>query len=95
MPRVITLAVVVALCAACTAEPVAPDAVPARASFDPALIAKGARLATIGNCQACHTAEGGRSFAGGRAIEVPLLGYVAAGMPIEAVTGTESIAIPE
>ena len=32
---------------------------------------------------------------GGRAVEVPLLGYVAAGMPIEAVAGTESIAIPE
>jgi repressor LexA len=31
----------------------------------------------------------------GRAVEVPLLGYVAAGMPIEAVAGTESIAIPE
>jgi repressor LexA len=35
------------------------------------------------------------SRSGGRAIEVPLLGYVAAGMPIEAVAGTESIAIPE
>jgi repressor LexA len=35
------------------------------------------------------------SRGGGRAIEVPLLGYVAAGMPIEAIVGTESIAIPE
>ncbi len=35
------------------------------------------------------------SRVGGRAIEVPLLGYVAAGMPIEAVVGMESIAIPE
>jgi repressor LexA len=31
----------------------------------------------------------------GRAVEVPLLGYVAAGVPIEAVPGHESIAIPE
>ena len=31
----------------------------------------------------------------GRAVEVPLLGFVAAGSPIEAVPGTESIAIPE
>lgn len=31
----------------------------------------------------------------GRAIELPMLGYVAAGMPIEAVTTAESIAIPE
>ncbi len=35
------------------------------------------------------------SRSGGRAVEVPLLGYVAAGMPIEAVAGNESIAIPE
>ena len=32
---------------------------------------------------------------GGRAVELPLLGYVAAGMPIEAVAGTETIAVPE
>ena len=32
---------------------------------------------------------------GGRAIELPLLGYVAAGAPIEAVVGSETIAVPE
>jgi repressor LexA len=32
---------------------------------------------------------------GGRAIELPLLGYVAAGVPIEAVATAESIAVPE
>ncbi len=32
---------------------------------------------------------------GNRAIELPLLGYVAAGVPIEAITGTETIAVPE
>ena len=32
---------------------------------------------------------------GGRAVELPLLGYVAAGSPIEAVVGTETIAVPE
>jgi len=71
MPRSAVIASVAAVCAACTAQPVAPDAVPARASFDPALIAQGAQLATMGNCQACHTAEGGRSFAGGRALGSP------------------------
>lgn len=35
------------------------------------------------------------SRGGGRAVELPMLGYVAAGMPIEAVTTAESIAIPE
>jgi repressor LexA len=32
---------------------------------------------------------------GQRAVELPLLGYVAAGLPIEAVAGTETIAVPE
>jgi repressor LexA len=31
----------------------------------------------------------------GRAVEVPMLGYVAAGSPIEAVAGNETIAVPE
>jgi repressor LexA len=32
---------------------------------------------------------------GGRSVELPLLGYVAAGRPIEAVTGSETISVPE
>src|SRR5919109_4696120 len=32
---------------------------------------------------------------GGRAVELPLLGYVAAGAPIEAIASTETIAVPE
>ncbi|MEO6221741.1 MAG: transcriptional repressor LexA [Vicinamibacterales bacterium] len=32
---------------------------------------------------------------GHRAVELPMLGFVAAGLPIEAVTGTETIAVPE
>ena len=32
---------------------------------------------------------------GGRAIELPMLGFVAAGAPIEAVPGSETIAVPE
>jgi repressor LexA len=32
---------------------------------------------------------------GQRAVELPLLGYVAAGHPIEAVAGSETIAVPE
>ena len=31
----------------------------------------------------------------GRAVELPLLGYVAAGSPIEAIAGSETIAVPE
>jgi repressor LexA len=32
---------------------------------------------------------------GGRAVELPLLGYVAAGHPIEAVPGNETISVPD
>ena len=32
---------------------------------------------------------------GARAVELPMLGYVAAGSPIEAVVGSESLAVPE
>jgi repressor LexA len=35
------------------------------------------------------------SRSAGRAVELPLLGYVAAGQPIEAVATSESIAVPE
>jgi repressor LexA len=35
------------------------------------------------------------SRVGGRAIDVPMLGYVAAGMPIEAIETNESISVPE
>jgi repressor LexA len=35
----------------------------------------------------------GRS--GGRSVDVPLLGYVAAGQPIEAIATTETISVPE
>ena len=35
------------------------------------------------------------SRSGGRAMELPMLGYVAAGMPIEAVAGTETISVPD
>jgi repressor LexA len=32
---------------------------------------------------------------GGRAVELPLLGYVAAGLPIEAIATAETLAVPE
>ena len=41
---------------------------PARSAFARDLIETGSRLATIGNCDVCHTAHGGPAFAGGRAI---------------------------
>jgi mono/diheme cytochrome c family protein len=43
-------------------EPIAQA--PAQAK-DPALIARGAELALVGNCNACHTRPGGEAFSGG------------------------------
>jgi mono/diheme cytochrome c family protein len=39
--------------------------------FDAAPVARGENLALIGNCAGCHTAEGGRMLAGGRALSTP------------------------
>src|SRR5437764_2595105 len=41
-------------------------------TVDAALIAKGADLAAIGNCASCHTAEGGKAYAGGRPLSSSL-----------------------
>ena len=38
---------------------------------DPALIARGEYLATVGDCAGCHTAQGGAAFAGGRSLATP------------------------
>jgi mono/diheme cytochrome c family protein len=44
---------------------------PDQAGFDRALVARGADLAAIGNCNVCHTAPGGQPFAGGLGISTP------------------------
>jgi mono/diheme cytochrome c family protein len=41
------------------------------ARADDALIARGKALATAGDCVACHTAPGGKDFAGGLGLETP------------------------
>ncbi|WP_036661765.1 cytochrome c [Pandoraea sp. SD6-2] len=43
---------------------------------DPAPLRRGEYLAVAGNCVACHTAKGGRPFAGGLGMPVPMLGTI-------------------
>ena len=43
----------------------------ALAADDPALVARGAYLATAADCVACHTVPGGQRFTGGRAFALP------------------------
>jgi mono/diheme cytochrome c family protein len=50
---------------------IAEVAPPPRTAFAQADIARGAELARIGNCTSCHTAKGGRPFAGGVPIATP------------------------
>ncbi len=45
--------------------PIEPVPVPAVASFDASLVARGQALAQAGYCVTCHTAPGGRPYAGG------------------------------
>lgn len=40
-------------------------------TFDPGLVRKGAELAAVGNCIACHTTPGSKAFAGGLALPTP------------------------
>lgn len=49
--------------------PVVPDA--AAPPMDAATVARGAYLARLGNCAACHTARGGAPYAGGRGLATP------------------------
>lgn len=55
----------------CAETPTTTAQTPAKPAFDAARIAKGAQLSAIGDCRACHTADGGRDFAGGRALPTP------------------------
>jgi len=49
-------------------DPVSP---PERSVFPPEKIAQGARLASLGYCAQCHTAPGGKPFAGGYPLKTP------------------------
>ncbi|WP_102225759.1 c-type cytochrome [Acidimangrovimonas sediminis] len=47
------------------------------AAQDGDLVSQGKYLATAGDCAACHTADGGKPFAGGKAIATPIGNIVA------------------
>lgn len=50
-------------------------------------VARGAYLARLGNCQACHTRPGGAPYAGGRAVATPFGDVVAGNLTPDAATG--------
>jgi nicotinate dehydrogenase subunit B len=52
-------------------QPAWPPLANPSATFDPAIVARGEKLAHVGNCAGCHTTQAGRPFAGGRPLETP------------------------
>ena len=54
---------------------------------DAAMIAKGRYLATLADCQACHTADDDKPYAGGKAVETPFGTVVAANITPDRATG--------
>ena len=62
-------------------DPVAGVAVPS------ALVERGAYLARVGNCAACHTARGGLPYAGGRPLATPFGTVFAGNLTPDADTG--------
>jgi mono/diheme cytochrome c family protein len=54
---------------------------------DSALVARGAYLALAGNCAGCHSARGGKPYAGGRAIATPFGTVFAGNLTPDAQTG--------
>ena len=66
---------------------IAPISPPTRASFDQAAIARGARLAALGDCISCHTVQGGTAFAGGRAVQTPFGAVYASNITPDPATG--------
>ena len=50
---------------------IAAIAVSSHPAFDKAVVAEGAQLAAIGNCDVCHTVQGGPAYAGSRPIPTP------------------------
>ena len=58
-----------------------------QAATNQAQVARGAYLARIGNCAQCHTAQGGASYAGGRAIDTPFGAVMSGNLTPDATYG--------
>lgn len=72
LSRSLPLALAMALVSSCvTTEPVKSSSDTARRDFSTEQVARGANLAAIGNCATCHTARGGKPFAGGYPVKTP------------------------
>ncbi|WP_196488085.1 c-type cytochrome [Burkholderia cepacia] len=69
------------------ADPSATEVRPAGRSAEAAAIARGEYLARAGDCIACHTADGGQSFAGGLPMQTPFGTLVSSNITPDKETG--------
>jgi mono/diheme cytochrome c family protein len=60
---------------------------PSPPSFDAALVKRGRDLASIGNCNDCHTVRGGKAFAGGLPVPTPFGTIYSSNITPDAETG--------
>jgi mono/diheme cytochrome c family protein len=65
-------------------DPIEP---PKTAAFNSELVIKGVQLADIGNCAVCHTAPGGKAYAGSRALLTPFGTIYSSNITPDAETG--------
>src|SRR5260221_4819518 len=63
---------------------------PRATTFERTQVADGAKLGAIGDCGVCRTAEGGKVYAGGRALETPFGTLYATNITPDEVTGIGS-----
>lgn len=61
----------VAACSVAWQSAIDPIDPPAAAAIDPAAVTRGLRLVAMGDCMSCHTATGGKPFAGGVPLATP------------------------
>ncbi|MGY3292541.1 mono/diheme cytochrome c family protein [Bradyrhizobium sp. LM3.6] len=73
---------------------IAPIARPDASVYSAATIARGQRLAALGNCAECHTTIGGALNAGGRALETPFGTIYATNITPDAETGIGAWSYP-
>jgi len=59
-------------------------------SFDRQVVERGAELEAIGDCNTCHTAPGGRAYAGGRGIRTPFGTVYSTNITPDSATGIGS-----
>jgi mono/diheme cytochrome c family protein len=60
---------------------------PKPSSFDAGLVKRGRELASLGNCNDCHTVRGGKNFAGGLAVPTPFGTIYSSNITPDAETG--------